>query len=190
MLSSVGARLVGQAFAFAARRPLKPNESLLLLFMAHTALDADVPPRYFASREQSALALGRMVPERPTPDDARAAQMDAERAAAFQRVKTATQGLVRAGAIRSLRRGREGQRAEYALTFGAVDGSGSRGTDSNPLAGTENVPLSGSDSVLQQVRNPYPQGTTQEPQGITPRETTDPAFTHVQPVETQTEAAA
>jgi hypothetical protein len=109
---------VSAAFVFAARVPLKPNEARLLLFMAHTALDTDKPPRYFASREASALALGRMVPDAPDLLDPDSARIEAERAAAFQRVKIATQGLVSLGAISRIRRGREGSRAEFAITLG------------------------------------------------------------------------
>jgi hypothetical protein len=184
----MGAKLVGQAFAFAARYPLTPSETLLLVWMAQTALDADLPPRYFAAREHSAIALGRLVPDAPDPSAPDAAAVLRERAAAFQRVKLATQGLVRARAIVSVRRGREGQRAEYILTFGAVETGDSAGTESVPLAGTESVPLSGSKSVLQPVPNPYPQGATQEPPRLTRRETPVPAAPHVRPVE-RSEAA-
>jgi hypothetical protein len=149
----VGAQLVGKAFAFASRVALKPNEKLLLLWMSLTALDSDTPPKYFAARESSALALGRMVPDAPDPQDPDATSIEAERNAAFQRVKLATQGLVKAGAIRNVRRGREGSRAEFVLIFG---------TESVPLESTESVPLSGSESVPPGGRNPYPQGTTEE----------------------------
>jgi len=118
----VGAQLVGAAFAFAADahaagKGLKPNEHALLMFMALTALDTDASPRYFAAREQSAFALGRRVPDEPDPDDPDAESIEAERRAAFERVRAATQGLVKAGAIKSVRRGRAGQRAMYQLTL-------------------------------------------------------------------------
>jgi hypothetical protein len=184
----MGAKLVGQAFAFAARHSLTHSETLLLVWMAHTALDADVPPRYFAAREHSAVALGRLVPDAPDPSSPDAAVVIRERAAAFQRVKLATQGLVRARAIVSSRRGREGQRAEYKLTFGAVGTGDSEGTESVPLTGTESVPLSESKTVLHPVRNAYPQGITQEQPRDTRRETPVPAATYVRPVE-RSEAA-
>jgi hypothetical protein len=161
-MSNVGAKLVGEAFAFAARRDLKPNETLLLLFMALTAIDSDLKPRYFASRERSAVALGRLVPEEPSPSDPQAAEINRQRTAAFQRVKTATTGLVKAGAICQIKRGREGQRAEYELTLGSVETRSLFGSEYVPLEGTEYVPLSASESVLQPGRNPYPQGSTKE----------------------------
>lgn len=121
MARKVGARLVGEAFAFAAHRRLRPNEMRLLLFMALTALDTDKRPRYFAAREKSAVALGRLVPDTPSPTDPQYDRAIRERAAAFQRVKEAVQGLVAAGAIVSIKRGREGQRAEYELTLSLLD---------------------------------------------------------------------
>lgn len=118
--------LTGEAFAYAARehaagRPLAHNERLLLLFMAHTALDADRPPRYFGSRERSAVALGRMVPDEPSLDMADRDRLMRERQNAFSLIKTATRGLVERGAIERVRSGRAGQRAEFVLRFpGAV----------------------------------------------------------------------
>lgn len=142
----MGAQLVSRAYAYAARVHLKPNEFRLLAFMALTALDADNPPRYFASRGQSALALGRMVSDDPS---------DPETAAAFQRVKEAVAGLVAVGAIERTKRGREGQRAEFLILL--------PGTEFVPLESTENVHLVSTESVRQPVRITYPQGTTQEP---------------------------
>ncbi len=157
----MGAQLVGRAIAFAAQNDLKPNEYRLLVFMALTALDSDQQPRYFASREESAFALGRMIADKTTTDPSALAA----REAAFKAVKLATQGLVRLGAIDRIERGRNGHRAVYGVTF--------RGTKSVPLNGTESVPLRGTKSVPQGVRNPSPLGTTEEPQeelpGRTPR---------------------
>lgn len=182
-INLMGAQLVGRAFAFAATSRLTQSERLVLLFMAYTALDADKPPRYFASREQTAIALGRMVPDAVSPDDDRFAEVEAERTAAFQRVKLAVQGLVKAGAIERVRRGREGQRAEFVLVFGSVENGEHLGTHSVPLDGTHSVPLSESDSVLQQVRDPYPQGTTQEHKEPSPGITSPPRVSHVAPVD-------
>ncbi|MEO7017241.1 MAG: hypothetical protein ABI067_11975 [Leifsonia sp.] len=175
----MGAQLVGKAFVFASRVALKPNEKLLLIWMSHTALDSDRPPRYFAAREASALALGRMVPDAPDPDASNAPEIQAERLAAFQRVKIATQGLVKAGAIRNVRRGREGTRAEYALTFGAQ----LNGTNSVPLESSESVPLSESESVPRQGRNPYPQGTTEDYKEQHSGKSRHPASPHFAPVD-------
>jgi hypothetical protein len=160
----MGAQLVSRAYAFAVEQELSGNEMRLLTWMALKALDADKPPRYFAAREESAVGLGRRVPDEPAPDDPDHGAIMQVREAAFQRVKIATQGLIKAGAIERTRRGREGQRAEFVLSFG-IPRRASSGTDSVPLEGTESVPLSGSDSVPTGVRNPYPQGTTEEPQG-------------------------
>jgi hypothetical protein len=163
-VSAIGAGLVNQAFGWNARKKHRGEAALtsqalnLLLFMSNTALDTDAQPRYFASREASALALGRIVPDRVAPDDPNHGAIEAEREAAFQRVKLATQALVAAGAISSIKRGREGQRAEYALSFATVENASARGTENVPLTGTENVPLSGSKSVRQPGRKPYPQG--------------------------------
>jgi hypothetical protein len=146
--ADMGAQLVAAAYAFAAKHepPLKPNEKLLLIFMALTALDTDKSPRYFAARESSALALGRLVPDAPTSDNPRADEINAERAAAFQRVKEALAGLVKAKAIERVRSGRPGQRAEFVLKVG-----------------TDSVPLAGTDSDPSQVRIPYATGTDSVP---------------------------
>jgi hypothetical protein len=127
--------------------------------MSLTALDTDQLPRYFAAREHSAVGLGRMVPDASgaTPEQ------QADREAAFKAIKIATQGLVRSGAIERLQRGRNGHRAEYALSF--------RGTENAPLESTETVPLRGTKSVPLGGLNPSPQGTTEEPLEELPRRT-------------------
>lgn len=104
---------MGQAYAFALDVQLKPNEFRLLAWMSLRALDSDSPPRYFASREETALALGRRVPDAGADDAG-----DAERQAAFQAIKEATAGLIRTGAIKRTRIGGNGRRAEYALVYG------------------------------------------------------------------------
>lgn len=186
----MGAQLVGRAFAYASRSRLTQSERLVLIFMAFTALDADNPPRYFAAREQTAIALGRVVPDAVSPDDPRFAEVEAERSAAFQRVKLAIQGLVRSGAIARSRRGREGQRAEFELVFRSVENEQVAGTDSVPLAGTDSVPLSESESVPQQVRNPYPQGTTQEYKEPTRGKTSRDGASHLRPVDSSIDEEA
>ncbi|MBF4606936.1 hypothetical protein [Curtobacterium sp. VKM Ac-1393] len=125
-MRTVGARLVGEAIVFAQRVPLAPNEFRLLVYMALTALDADAKPRYFASRESSAFALGFAIPDEPAPGDPDAVKIERQRTNAFQRVKVATTGLVRRGAIASERRGREGQRAEYSLRLRPVENDDDR----------------------------------------------------------------
>ncbi|QIS39074.1 hypothetical protein [Clavibacter capsici] len=114
----MGAQLVGRAFAFAVDHQLPHHEVRVLAWMALRALDTDSPPRYFAARESTALALGHRVPDEPDPDDPDADAKTAERERAFQRVKVAVRGLVNAGAITRLHAGREGQRAVFAITLG------------------------------------------------------------------------
>ncbi|GAA4145337.1 hypothetical protein [Leifsonia shinshuensis] len=172
----MGAHLVGKAFAFAAANDLKPNEFRLLIFMALTALDSDQPPRYFASREESAYGLGRMVEDKTTLDPRAIGARDA----AFWAVKTAVQGLVKSGAIERKQRGRNGRRAEFVLTF--------RGGQSHHQKGGESHPGWGGDSHLEGVGNSTPQGTTEEPQEELQRRT--PRFTeasHLQPVDNSDE---
>lgn len=118
----MGAQLVVKVFVFAVGKPLKPNEFRLFTHMALTALDTDVRPTYFGSREQSTLALGRTIPDPVPPDDPHFAVIDAERKAAFKRVLEAQKGLIDAGAIRRIRHGQAGQRAEFELTFGREPG--------------------------------------------------------------------
>jgi hypothetical protein len=122
----VGARLVGKAYGFAVDHRLTGREMRLLTWMALTALDDDSPPRYFAGRESSALALGERVPDEPEPSDPDAAAKAAMRDAAFQRVKVATAGLVKAGAIARLHQGREGRAAVFAVTLGDTAKPGRR----------------------------------------------------------------
>lgn len=118
----MGVKLVKQMMVYAVDVPLTQNEYRLLLNMALTAMDADQPPRYFDSREASAYALGRRVPDAPPPGQPELP----ERLAAFQAVKTATRGLVALGAIEQLKTGHKGQRAEFAIR---LDPHLSRGTD-------------------------------------------------------------
>ncbi|MFC7927690.1 hypothetical protein [Microbacterium laevaniformans] len=116
----MGANLVGRVFAYRAVVPvLNPTEFELLTYMALTALDSGQPPIYFDSREASALALGRIVPNAVQPEDPDFDEVDRERTAAFQRVKVAVQGLIALGAIQRVRQGGNGRRAEYAIMLNA-----------------------------------------------------------------------
>lgn len=110
----MGVKLVKQMILYAVDVPLSQNEYRLLLNMALTAMDADDPPRYFDSREASALAIGRRVADEVP------GQPDPERAAAFEAVKVATRGLVNLKAIERLRTGHRGQRAEYVVRLDPV----------------------------------------------------------------------
>jgi len=166
----VGATLTGEAFAYAAReyaagRPLLHNERLLLLFMAHTALDADQPPRYFGSRERSAVALGRMVPDEPSMDQPDRDRLLKERHNAFSLIKTATRGLVARGAIERVRTGRAGQRAEFVLRFHGLHSA----TSGMPLDRTSDMLPGGTASNLHREMPYMPPrkktGTTEEKGG-------------------------
>lgn len=178
----MGAQLVGRAIAFQANHELKPNEYRLLVYMAHTAKDADLPPRYFGSREASAFGLGRMVPDEPDELDPDREQKAAVRASAFQAVKVALKGLVDVRAIKQLRAGSEGVRAEYALTF-------------------EGLTAADRKALLSQVRNSYRQRREplrrsyeirtpqeyQEPQEPTRGTTSPRRASHVRPVDNSDE---
>lgn len=168
----MGASLTGAVFVYMAReqaagRALPPNERVLLLFMAHTARDTDVPPRYFGSRERSAMGLGRTVPDAPMLDDPEFDQKTRERDNAFSAVKTAIRGLVERGAIERLRRGRAGQRAEFAiraqnraLSRGELDAP-VRSMPVAPLEGSVPVPLWGATSAPPRITR----GTSEEQGG-------------------------
>lgn len=122
----MGANLVGRAIAFAVDIPLQPNEFRLLVGMSLTALDTDSTPRYFDSREASALILGRRVPNAVHADDPASDAVAREREAAFQAVKVALSGLNKLGAIKRARTGGNGRRAEYNIV---LDGASSMTTD-------------------------------------------------------------
>jgi hypothetical protein len=189
--------LVGRAFAYdaehsltdrysLAERPakLKPTEFRLLVHMALTALDTDAVPTYFGSRELSAHGLGRALPPSAS---------DSERASAFQAVKVATSGLLAAGAIRRVRRGREGARARFVLEFAHSPSDSGRAegreflplasTDSLPLAGRNSLPLTGRDFLPDEYEIPTPK-EPQEPQEELGEEITiDSGPAHVRPVD-------
>lgn len=106
------------AFAYAARVPLRPNEKILLLYMALVSLDQDSPPRYFGAREESAFALGRLVPDAPDSSavaDEEFKRVEDERKAAFAAVRSAIDGLVKIGAVDRVRHANGARRAEFAL---------------------------------------------------------------------------
>ncbi|GAA1938241.1 hypothetical protein GCM10009775_32890 [Microbacterium aoyamense] len=110
----MGARLVGEAIAYAVDVPLTGNEYRLLIGMSHTALDGAIDDpresrRYFDSRDAMCLAIGRRVNDHDATD----------RAAAFEAVRVALRGLVSLGAIEQLKRGQSGQRAEFNLVIEA-----------------------------------------------------------------------
>lgn len=113
----MGLRLVGEVMSYRVDVPLHANEFGLLIGMAYTARDSDDPPRYYDSREASALALGRRVPDAHPGDQGCRCSDCRSRAAAFEAVKVALRGLVALGAVERVRRARAGQRAEYAIVL-------------------------------------------------------------------------
>lgn len=151
----MGLKLVKRAFTTFATVKVSPDARLVLLFMALTARDDDDPPRYFARREETCYALGRMVPDAPTEDDPERDRIERERAAAFQRLKVVTSELVDAGLLERLKRGQRNQRAEYALI---LHSPGHSGTSHVPLNGTSDVPHESTSDVPLAVRHTYPQG--------------------------------
>jgi len=113
----MGARLVGEVMAYQVEVPLNFNEYRLLVAMALTALDGApdddrAARRYFDSREAMSLALGRRV-----PDSGAGGNAERERAAAFEAVRVALSGLVELGAVKRLKSGRAGQRAEFLVVL-------------------------------------------------------------------------
>lgn len=179
----MGAQLVGQAFAFAARHQLKSNEALLLLFMAHTALDADDPPRYFASRERSAIAIGRMVPDVPAADDPDSDKLNAERASVFELLRRATNGLLATGAVERLHGGRGGRTAEYVLRL-SPEPNKKLALQSNKL-----LALSPNDLLGAGPTKSWPLGTKEEPEGKGRGEMTGSRPSHLSAVERAETAA-
>lgn len=146
-------KLANGAMRFAAEQDLKPNEFRLLMHMCLLAVDDATPPKYWASRERSAWALGHPVPL--ADDDEEAAR---ERRAGFQLVKVATRGLLDKAAIYRLSAGRAGRQAEFEIrVLPAVDALG--------LWYAKRTPGS-TDSVPAGVRGPYPVGYV----GHTPEE--------------------
>lgn len=161
----MGAQLVGLAFVVARRLELKPHESLLLLGMAHTALDTDKAPRYFGARETRTLFLGRHVPDEVGPDsiDFEAVSLVCE--AAFKSVQRAVRGLTGAGAIQVRRLPRVGQRAEYSLPvdlWNRIARSEPMKTKSVHLDRTQTVHLAGTESDRSSDANRPPKNA-QEP---------------------------
>lgn len=96
------------AVLVAARLELGNGAARLLLTMALECWDdednpaSQLPRRYFAGREHSAIALGFLAPDNGSE-------------AAFRSVKRTIRELVDAGAIVRVRTGRNGQRSEYEL---------------------------------------------------------------------------
>lgn len=122
----MGIALVQRAIAYAVDIPVHPNEYRLLIGMCARALDQDNPPRYFAAREESALFLGRRVPDAVAKSDPSHSDVERERKVAFKRLEEAMTGLMRLGAVKSVTRGGNGRRAVRAIV---LDVSASKATD-------------------------------------------------------------
>ncbi|MEF2977034.1 hypothetical protein [Subtercola sp. YIM 133946] len=96
------------AVLVAAQLELGSNAARLLLHMALECWDdhdnpaGTSPRRYFGGREMSAIALGFLAPENGSDR-------------AFQVVNRTIRELLGKGAIRRVRSGRSGQRAEFEL---------------------------------------------------------------------------
>ncbi|QOC24385.1 hypothetical protein IC744_13960 [Microbacterium hominis] len=171
----MGVKLVKLTYVYAADIPLNPNEFRLLAWMSMTALDDDETPRYFDSRESSALALGRRVVDDGYGDEAD----QRERTAAFEAVKVAQRGLCAIGAIERVSTGRNGRRSEYAIRLDvlasrrtaefmrrrAKEGSAFHQGKGEPSA-------KGRASLPPGEGRAFPSGTTEEPQGTTAGTTT------------------
>ncbi|WP_460774228.1 hypothetical protein [Microbacterium sp. GXF7504] len=97
------------------RHDLTGNEARVLAWMALHALDNDARPRYFMGREQTAMALGYMVPDEVARDHPEHRGISRARAAAFRRVSEAISGLAAHRIIHELRSAHSGQRAEHEL---------------------------------------------------------------------------
>lgn len=161
----MGAQLVKRAFAAVARDPrsLTQNARLVLLWMALTALDTDERPTYFAAREATALAIGRMVPEAVEDDDPTFGAVSRDRESAFRMVQRATTELVERGYIRRRKRGQKWQRAEYEITLPALLST----ERSVPPVNERSVRAERDESFVQDERIVRPKeelGTTQEPE--------------------------
>jgi len=188
----MGAGLVKSAYAYACDVPLSPNEFRLLAFMALTALDREERPRYFDSREASALGLGRRIVDEGQGTDAE----KRERAAALEAVKVALRGLVSVGAIVRVRGGRSGQRAEYALVLDVATSRSTlefrrRAAEGRTFRGKKVPPSPKRRTVLPSVEGgTFPQGRTQETQGQTPGNTSPEATTSRAPVDSEAREAS
>lgn len=157
----MGIRLVNAAFAVLPDARVTPSAALVLLWMAKVARDDDEPPVYFASREATALALGRRVPDEPAPDDPDHADIVREREAAFRRVQEAMTSLTRSGLITRLTAGGRGRTATYELNLTSLRIPSSK-TENVALSTTDSVALSTTDSVAIERRKTSPLGTQEE----------------------------
>jgi hypothetical protein len=158
----MGANLVKRAIAFGAVNHLTGNEFRVLVQMSVTALDTDRPPRYWSSREETARAIGRMLPDEPESGHPDFARICREREAGFSAVKEAIKGLRHKGALRSAQVGRRGYRAAYELTMNGDLAAGDPPPveEGKPAPTREGFPPpNGRENVPLTVGNPSPLGT-------------------------------
>lgn len=148
----MGAKNVKTVYANWAH--LRDGPFRLLVFMANTALDSDVEPRYWGGREALAIALGRfrrIAGGRTPEEEAR------ERDAAYLAVKRALRQLKNSGAITTLNVAGPGTRSDYRLNLdGPPETNGPRSAE-----GTPRTPLTAdSDPVNNPVRGEQPRHPT------------------------------
>ena len=106
MVGGIGAKNVGLVFA---RWPdLPASAKLLLVYMAHRALDGDDHPVFYGGRQDLAVGMGRGP---VTPDDEDKAD------AAYHAVRRAMGLLQKVGAITLIERPRRGRNAKYLLNI-------------------------------------------------------------------------
>jgi hypothetical protein len=96
----------------------------VLLFMALVSMDNDDPPWFCLGQEALALALGRMIPEKPATSDTskRAEEYRKARDADFRAVKRALTPLFRDKVVETLRSPGPGVKAVYGLHLDAPNG--------------------------------------------------------------------
>lgn len=164
---------------------LPGNAHKLLMTMAQHTRDGDEMPRSFLSREQLAAALGyKLLPEPPAADATpEAGRIRSRRRTVLTAVGDALKDLQEAGAIRVLKRGQTGQRAEYTFNFNRAaeadaayerrfyEGTRARGKNGkNPVQSVGKNPVQsvGENSVQSVGENPVPR-TTQDNSTTTAR---------------------
>ncbi len=157
----MGIRHVNAAFAILPDARVTHSAALVLLWMAKTARDDDDPPIYFGSRETTAVALGRLLPEEPRPDDPNYLHIVRDREAAFRRVQEAITNLTRSGLITRTAPGGRGRTATFELNL-TRDRLQASTTENVALPPTESVALSTTESVAIARRKTSPLGTQEE----------------------------
>lgn len=115
----MGAGNVAMVFAHWSKRGLTHRELVTLLYMANTALDADMPPIYFAGWGPLADAVGLdgdALKSRTDPDADEQAKRHAK--SVEEQVRRIMQRLIKHGAVVSSGDARRGTANDYALALG------------------------------------------------------------------------